>query len=111
MKIERKTVGSVEVLAPLEPLVDAGAEALAKMLQSMTDGVNPRFVISMNDVGYLDSAALECLVDTSERLSERSLQLKLASVNPTCREILELTGLSGRFQIFDGIEAAVRSFR
>ncbi len=43
-------------------------------------------------------------------LIDRGGRLKLVAVSPTCREILELTGLSGRFQFFEEPNDAARSF-
>jgi anti-anti-sigma factor len=110
MKISSRTVGTVEVLSPQEPLVDEAGEELVVALSSSLKSANPRVVIDMAEVGYVDSVALDGLVNAAEDLSERSAQLKLASVTATCREIFELTGLGGRFQFFEGVDAAVRSF-
>ncbi len=101
----------MEIVAPQEPIVETGAEELSEILQACIQGVNPRVVLAMKEVGYLDSLALEGLVDAADQLAARSLQLKMAAVTPTCREIFELTGLSGRFQLFDNIEDAIRSYR
>ncbi len=43
-------------------------------------------------------------------LGGRSLPLKLADLTLACREILDLTEMSGEFEIFDDVESAVRSF-
>lgn len=110
MKIERQLVGTVEVCAPLDALADEGSEEFANVLMSMLDSPNPRVVVAMNEVGFMDSKALEALLDAADELMDRSLTLKLAGTTPTCREIVELTGLSGRFQFFEDVDAAVRSF-
>jgi len=110
MKIVRRTVGTVEVCAPQEALVDEGAAEFNELLRTYLGGANPRVVLAMNEVGYMDSTALEGLVSVADGLSESGNQLKLASVTPTCREILSLVGVSDRFQYFEGVDAAVRSF-
>ncbi len=110
MKIERQKVGTVEVLSPVGPLVDQDVEAFGQMLQKRIGSSNPRVVVVLHDVPYLDSAALETLLDATDDLSERAMTLKLASVSPTCREILELTNLAGRFSFFTDVEDAVRSY-
>jgi hypothetical protein len=38
------------------------------------------------------------------------MQLKLVNVQSNCREVLELTGLADRFQFFDDVQDAVKSF-
>lgn len=110
MKVERQKVGTVDVLRPIGPLIDQDVEAFARMLTERVRSANPRVVVAMNDVPYLDSVALEKLLEATDELSDRAITLKLAGVSPACREILELTGLSGKFSLFTDVQAAVRSF-
>ena len=110
MKIERQKLGTVEVLSPIGPLVDQDAETFGQALHKKIDSSNPRVVVVLQDVPYMDSAALEILLDATDELSDRAMTLKLAGVSPTCREILELTNLAGRFSFFTDVEDAVRSF-
>ncbi len=110
MKIVRRNVGTVDVYAPQDALVDEKADEFIHTLEASVRAPNARVVVDMNEVGYMDSEALEGLTRITDELAERSQQLKLAAVTPTCREILALTGLGGRFQFFDGVDAAVRSF-
>lgn len=110
MKIEHRRVGTVDVCAPLEALVDDGASEFGNALKACLKGANPRVVVDMSEVGYMDSAALEVLLDTADELANRSAEFKLAGVTPTCREIVELTGLSDRFQFFEDVDVAVRSY-
>jgi len=110
MKIEQAQVGTVDVLTPIGALVDEEAEAFCKRLHQRFQSSNSRVVLSMQEVPYLDSTALEGLVAAADELSDRATNLKLANVTPTCREILELTGLSSRFRLFATVEDAVKSF-
>ena len=111
VKIESQKVGTVDVYAPIGALADEEAESFSSMLKSRLDEQSLRFVVSLTEVPYLDSVALEGLLDAAEQSLSRNTQLKLTCVPPTCREILELTGLSRHFQIFETVEDAVRSFR
>ena len=110
MKIERQQVGTVEVCTPVGPLVDEDAAQFARELRERLKTANPRLVLALHEVPYLDSAALEGLLDAADELGTRAQQLKIARVTPTCREVFELVGLSGRFQFFDDVQYAVRSF-
>jgi anti-anti-sigma factor len=110
MKIESQKVGSVDVHMPTGPLVDEDADVFKTMLTAKLQAPQPRFVIALQDVPYMDSAALETLLDAADAMNEQNQQLKLVSLSPTCREILELTGLGGRFQVFENVQDAVRSF-
>ena len=110
MKINHQTFGSVDVCMPVGALVDEDAERVGEHLRAQAEGLNPRFVVGMDEVPYMDSVALEGLLSTAEALQARGVRLKLVGVNPTCREVFEITGLSNRFQFFESIEDAVRSF-
>ena len=110
MKVERQQVGTVDVMTPVGALVDEDAERFSRLLLERLKSPSPRVVVVMQEVPYMDSAALEGLLAATEELSDRSMSLKLASVTPTCREILELTGLSGRFRFFNDVQDAVKSF-
>ncbi|MCH7701828.1 MAG: STAS domain-containing protein [Planctomycetes bacterium] len=115
MKIDRQEIGTVHVLVPQGALVDDDAGEFADVLEKMltpgdSPGANVRLVLSLSEVPYLDSRALEALLDCSDALRARSAPLKLAAVSPTCREIMQLTGLADRFQFFEQVQDAVRSF-
>jgi anti-anti-sigma factor len=110
MRIEQRQVGTVDVLTPVGALVDDDAEAFRRKLAQRIASPNCRVVISLQEVPYMDSAALEGLVDAANELSDRASALKLANLSPICRETLELTGLGGKFRLFKDVEDAVKSF-
>ncbi len=110
MSIEEKRVGTVDVMTPGGPIVDEEAEELIALMTKKLDAANPRFVLSMEKVPYIDSRGIEGLVETSDSLKNRGGRLRLAGVTPTCREALELTGQSKKVDYFDTLQDAVRSF-
>jgi anti-anti-sigma factor len=110
MKIDHQTYGTVDVCMPMGPLVDEDAERVRQHLLDRAGGANPRFVVGMEEVPYVDSAGLEGLLTVAEALRARGVRLKLVGVSPACREAFEITGLASGFQFFETIEDAVRSF-
>ena len=110
MKVEHQQIGTVDVLKPSGALVDVDGEQFVKALHQRLKSPNPRVVVAMPEVPYLDSAALEGLVSATEMMQDYAMSLKLAAVPPTCREIFELTGLSNRFRFFKDVQDAVKSF-
>jgi anti-anti-sigma regulatory factor len=88
MKTDMQRVGSVDVFTPIGPLADEDAGSFAAALGPKLEAATPRVVISLKEVPYL----------------------KLASLTPTDREILEVTGLTPHFAIFESVEDAVRSY-
>ena len=110
MKIEQQQVGTVDVFTPMGPLVDQDGETFSKTLLTRVKSPNPRNVLAMQEVPYVDSNALEGLLAATDELHDRASSLKLANVTPTCREIFELTGLSARFRFFKDVQDAVKNF-
>jgi anti-anti-sigma factor len=110
MKVEQQQIGTVDVFTPVGALIDQDAERFARMLLDRLESANARAVVDLHEVPYMDSSALEGLLAASEEVADRATGLKLANVTPTCREILELTGLSNRFRFFESVQDAVKSF-
>jgi anti-anti-sigma factor len=110
MKMEQTKMGTVDVLTPVGALVDDEAEEFRKRLLQRLASPNVRVVLCLNEVPYMDGTALEALLGAADELADRADTLRLADVTPTCREILELTGLAGRFRFFSTLGDAVKSF-
>ena len=110
MNIECKRVGTVEVVAPKGPLVDEDAERFVALMKDKLTAPNPRLVLDMKEVAYMDSRGIEGLVEAADDLQHRGGRLRLAALTATCREVLELTGQTGRLEFFDETQSAVRSF-
>ena len=110
MKIEQQKIGTVDIFIPVGALVDQDVDTFINRLRNQVDTGNPRMVLSMQEVPYMDSAAMEGFLDISETMKHQAVEMKLSQVTPTCREIFELTGLSNRFRFFEDIQDAVKSF-
>ena len=77
MKVEHQQVGTVDVLTPVGALVDEDAESFCRVLMDRLQSPNPRVVLSMQEVPYLDSAALEGLLGAADELAGQAVDLKL----------------------------------
>ena len=110
MKVDTQRMGTVDVLTPLAALADDDAEEFNGLLKAKLEVPNPRLVLALQEVAYFDSRGIEGLVEAAADLQQRGGRLRLASVTQTCREVLELTGQAERFDFFDEVQDAVRSF-
>lgn len=110
MKIEHRKVGSVDVLTPNGALVDQDATDFVAKLLTRLQSANPRVAIAMQDVPYLDSEAIEGLVAAADDLRQRAGVLNLVNVPGTCREAMELTGVSDRFRFFQEVQDVAKSY-
>ena len=107
---EHSKQGAVNVIRGSDPLNADHVEFFEATLARFGDGGQPHVVFDMQSVPLVDSAGLELLLDIQERFRLRGGTLKLAAVNPLCREILKVTGVGPRFEIFPDSGSAVGSF-
>jgi anti-anti-sigma factor len=66
-------------------------------------------VLNMEHVPFLDSNAMEYLLDLQDRLAERMGQVKLLRCDENVRKILEITRLESSFEVFTDVHEAVKT--
>jgi anti-anti-sigma factor len=68
-------------------------------------------VLNMEAVTFVDSVFLEYLLDLQDRLGERLGQVKLIKPDDNVRKILEITRMSGNFEVFKDVGEAVKAIQ
>lgn len=109
MTIDEERESDVAIVRPNGPLIGSDAVEFRRHLDAVMDEGLQAVVLDVTKVGMVDSRALETLADAADRLIRTGGVLKLCCVNPTVREVLELTELAPLFEQFDDVESAVRS--
>jgi anti-sigma B factor antagonist len=66
-------------------------------------------VLNLEEVPFVDSACLECLLDVQAQLAERLGVVRLAGLDENVRTILEITRLDGAFERFADVPATVKA--
>ena len=88
-------------------------DSLAAFMQAvehqLKDGEVIDIVLNMEMVNFIDSEALECLLDLQDRLAERFGQIKLVKIDESVRTILEITRLANTFDTYDDVNNAVKA--
>ena len=110
MKVNEERHGAVTVLTPAGPLIEEGVEGFSARATELARRTLGRVVVDATNVAYADSKGVEALLDIADAITLGDGVLHVASAGPTLREILEITGVSGRFEFFEDHRAAVRSF-
>lgn len=110
MKVDIEPYSGVGVVTPHGPLLRADVDEVRTAAASALERYQQRIVIDLHDVPYCDSAGIELLLALSEGLS-RLERPRLALLQPTCLESLELTGAADHLEIVDGVDDGVRSLR
>jgi anti-anti-sigma factor len=110
MKVQTQQRGAVTVIRPDGPLVAADVDEFKQRLDEEIRRNLGRVVLDVSAVPFVDSLALECLVDVTTELGHSGKALKLCAPVDTLKEVLELTGVSSEFEQYEDVIAAVRSF-
>jgi anti-sigma B factor antagonist len=83
------------------------AEVKAEALRLL--GETPDVVIDLSGVQFLDSAGVGVLVGLFKNARLRGGRARFCGLTPGVRTVLELIRLDRIFEIYDDVEAAVRS--
>ena len=112
MRIETNRHGAVTVIHPDGPVItEDDATQLRTQTYEVLGNTLGRFILDASDMVFVDSFGLEALVDVTNELAAGGQSLKICEISDTLREIFALTGLTEKFQQFEDVQTAVRSFR
>lgn len=110
MEIGEQRFGAVMVLRPVGSLAqDEVQQFKSRLADAMVRSLG-RVVMDASGVTYVDSRGLEVMVEASDALSQSGRALRVCGVNELLREVLDLTELADRFELYEDTNAAVRSF-
>ena len=107
----RQEPNGVMVVAPTGRLDVTGAPALKEALSELgKDGQQPRVVIDMEGVSFVDSTGLGSVIAVLKQLRTKQGELRLAAPNQQVRVVLELTTLDRVFPYYATLEEALAGF-
>ena len=75
------------------------------------DGQVIDLVLNMEQVPFIDSAGLECLLDLQDRLAAKFGRVKLTCCDANVKKILEITHLARSFEVLADVAEAVKAIR
>lgn len=94
-----KNINGRTVLGPVNALTVKNCDQLDKLFKDLLSKNIVDIVINMNAVSFLDSCALELLVEMQSELKKKGRDLIISDVNDVCRDILICTRLIKEFRI------------
>ena len=111
MQIKQRTVGPVEIVELSGKItVGEGEVELRKRVQGMIEGGNKKILLSLEKVGFMDSAGLGELVACYKRANQKGGTIKILRPSGKVADLLSLTKITEIFEIFDDEGEAVASF-
>ena len=107
---ERHDGGVSVVTLSGELTLDDGDLAFGRYMDQMIAAGRRQFVVDLAEVTYIDSAGVGSLVSESKRLTEQGGAMRLARLTARSHHLFAMLKLKFVFEIYDEVEAAVRSF-
>lgn len=102
-----RLAGARMLLSPREALVAGGAaEAFEQQLQQLIRGGYRNLVIDLAAVPSIDSMGIRALVRAHTSARRVDGTLRLAAAKPAVAKVLDLSHLSGIFEMYESVEAA-----
>src|ERR1700693_1866699 len=106
----RQTDAGVTVLAPSGRLDVAGAPMLKDAVSDAVKNGQPRLVIDLEGVSFVDSTGLGSVIAALKLVRSSKGDLRLAAPNQQVRVVLELNTLDRVFPYFATVEEALTGF-
>lgn len=111
MRIETNRHGAVTVIHPSGPVItEEDATQLRTESFEVLGNTLGRFIMDVSEMTFVDSFGLEALVDITDELRAGGQSLRLCGISDTLREIMAITDITSKFQQFEDVQTAVRSF-
>jgi anti-sigma B factor antagonist len=80
-------------------------------INRLFDNSNSKVVIDLKGVEYIDSSGFGCFLSVMKEARNNFGILKFANPEPTIMNLFETLCLHTVFQIYDDLDACIRSFR
>ena len=111
MNITTSHIGSVVVLRLNEPrLTYPMLSDFASTATNLIGGGEKRLVLDISNIGYVDSAAIGCLMDLYRQATAAGGSLKLAGVQKRVETMLTMTGAHNFLEVHGDEASALASF-
>lgn len=110
MQIEIQTGEHAAVVAISGSVDGLTADTLLGTLQGYVEAGHTRLVVDLSAVDYTSSAGLRALLATVKQARQGGGDLRLASINPPVRKVLELSGFTTIMKCYDDVASAVDSY-
>jgi anti-sigma B factor antagonist len=110
LDVSNRQVNGVDVVV-ISGRMDAHSSTEAGVnINGLIEGGSRRIVVNLGGLEYISSSGLRVLLSALKQLKKEGGALKLASLQPSVREVFAMAGFDRIFSLFDDEESAVNSF-
>ncbi len=98
---------AVVTITVTELTLDQGLEELTSTCEELYHRRARHLVLDIQNVQYMDSACLRCLIETARRFAQTAGRIALVNPNHTVQYLIKLTRLGRMFPICNDVMAAL----
>jgi anti-sigma B factor antagonist len=111
MEIETRQVGDVTILDCAGNIsLGEGTMAIRNTVRELLKDGDKKILVNLANVNYIDSSGIGELVSTYTNIVKEGGDIRLLNPIPKIRELLNITKLATRFEIFEDEQTALDSF-
>jgi anti-sigma B factor antagonist len=100
MKIDQKITNNIPVLEISGKIDAVTSEDLKRTLDSLINDNNATILIDLAEVEYICSGGLRILLAALKKVRPNQGDVKLAALQPSVSEVLEIVGFTKLFKIY-----------
>lgn len=106
-EVEHMGLTAVATLTVTELTQERGVEMLTDLLDELTESGARHFVLDIQNVQFMDSACLGCLVEALNRMAKSAGKIALANTANSVAYLFRMTQLDRVFPICNDVMAAI----
>ncbi len=108
MKIAVKETGDILVVSPDSSILQENVPLLRSRLQKLVEEDGWKWVVlDMSNANYLSSVGVSVIVETKRRTGEKGGDTVLACVNHLIHQLLDMTNVLRRVEVYPTVEEAI----
>jgi len=107
MVIDLKKEGNNTIIAIKGRMDAVCAPDLENLLEDRIKEGDLSFIFDFNDLEYISSAGLQCILAAAKTLEASKGIIALTSLQGTVKEVFEISGFDTLFPIYDSVEDAI----
>lgn len=109
MKITEKNINNIQLIA-ISGRIDVISAHDLEIFLNNAIGNNCRLIFDLSETEYISSSGLRVFLATLNILKKKNGEMRLVSLQPVIRNILDISGLSNIFSIHHNLKVAMESF-
>jgi anti-sigma B factor antagonist len=109
MNITDKNINNIQVIT-ISGRIDVISANDLEIFLNNAIGDNSKMIFDLSETEYISSSGLRVFLATLKILNKKNGEMRLVSLQPVIRNILDISGLSNIFSIHHNLKEALDSF-